>query len=365
MDSKQIFADKLTGKKNKPFKLFSETINPGEQASLGLPMPEILGYAPLYMPVKVFNGKTEGPVCLLVASMRGDEYNGMETIKRVVGMSALDRLHGTLIAVPVLNVFGMLNRSRYLPGEQLLEEAFPGEENGTYAARTANLFITTLFEQCDFCVSFTSGELNHRALPHVYADFSEEKNRSMAEAFPVSVLVDAKPSPGSLAACASEAGKPMLTYQSGEAMRVNKTAINQGSRGVMHLLRQTGMIPPDSHEPAAKRESPVICKHNDWIYATKSGISNPYKKLGDKVSKGEALALINEPLGSFQEVKVTAPHDGIIVGVNELPLVFEGDCLFRLARFEELDAAANAVDAWPTESAESTTAANQDNPAGS
>jgi len=349
MDSTNIFADRLTGKKNKTFKLFTESINPGEHASLGLPMPEILGYAPLYMPVKVFHGKNEGPVCLLVASMRGDEYNGMETIKRVMSRSALDHLHGTLIAVPVLNVFGMLNRSRYLPGDQLLEEAFPGEECGTYAARTANLFMSTLFEQCDFCVSFTCGELNHRALPHVYADFSMEENRVMAEAFPVSVLVDAPPPPGSLAACASEAGKPMLTYQSGEAMRVNKAAVHQGSRGVMHLLRQCGMIRANSHEPAAKPELPVICKHNDWIYATKSGIAHPYKQLGAKVSKGEALALINEPLGSFQEVKVTAPHDGIIVGVNELPLVFEGDCLFRLARFEELEAAADAVGSWPTD----------------
>lgn len=346
---------KFTGKRSKSLKLFTETINAGEHASLGLPMPELLGYAPLYMPVKVAHGRKEGPTCLLVASMRGDEYNGMEIIKDFLGRSALERLQGTVIAVPVVNVFGMLNRSPYLPGNNLLEDAFPGSENGNYAARTAHMIMTTLFAQCDLCVSFTCGELNHRVLPHIYGDFSDPVQRALAEAFPVSVLADKEPGSGSLASSARELKKPLLTYQAGEALRVNRPAIRQGARGLLRMFRKLGMLPAEGSQGKAERDLPVVSNQSEWVYATKSGISHFYKQLGDRVSKGERLARINEPLGSFQEVTIHAPHEGIIVGVNDMPMVFEGDCLFRIARFEALDQAASAVESWPVE-AEVTTA---------
>ncbi len=349
MDIIEAFSDKLTGKKSRPFKIFDESVNPGERASLGLPMPELTNYAPLYMPVKVIHGKTEGPTCLLFATMRGDEFNGMEIIKRVIEMAALKRLHGTIIAVPVLNVFGMLNRSRYLPGDQLLETAFPGSENGHYAARTAHLFLSSLVSQSDLCVQFQCGEMNHRSLPHLYADFNNQTNRQLAEAFPVSVVVDVDPAENTLQRCAQEMGKPMLTYEAGEAMRFNKYAIKQGSLGVSHMLRRIGMLPADSHDRPFKVHEPVISEESEWVYATKSGIAHPFQSLGDRVSKGQALAKITEPLGNFQEVKVSAPSDGIIVGINDMPMVYEGDHLFRIATFNQLDQAATAMDAWEVE----------------
>lgn len=352
MEHLQRLSAKITGKKNKPFKLYNETISPGERASLGLPMPELLGYAPLYMPVKVINGRTEGPVCLLVATMRGDEFNGMESIKRIIELAAMDRLHGTLIAVPVLNVFGMLNRSRFLPGERLLEDTFPGSENGNYAARTAHLFMESIFQHCDFCVHFRCGELNHRSLPHVYGDFSNEANRELALSYDVSVLVDTEPPVNSLQSCAKASGKPMVTFNAGEAMRFNNHAIVQGSHGTARMLRKIGMLPTDSRDTTKEEALPLVSKESEWVYATKSGIAHLFKELGERVSKGTTLARINEPLGSHQEVRVNAPMDGIIVGVNDMPMVYEGDYLYRIASFEQLDQAVNAVEAWSSESGE-------------
>jgi len=341
-----IFADRLTGKKNGSFRLLDVAVSPGEHASLGLPLPEILEYAPLYMPIKVLNGRTEGPVLLMFATMRGDEFNGLEIIKRVTSLAAMDRLHGTIIAAPVLNVVGLLSRSRFAPGERLLETAFPGSPEGDYAERLAHLFVQTLFDQCDICLQLGCGPMNHRTLPHVYADFDVPGNRELATHFPVSVVVNAESSPNTLQAIAREQGKPMLTYRAGEAMRFSKSAIRLGSRGIPHLLRAVGMLPSEGHEGPEEAPGPVVCQASEWVFAPKSGISHFEKKLGDRVAKGDLLARINDPLAGLKELKIPSPHDGLIVGLNEMPLVSEGDWLMRIATFQELDAAADALQSW-------------------
>jgi len=345
-----LFQDRFTGKKNSSFRLLDVAVSPGEHASLGLPLPELMEYAPLYMPVKVMNGRTEGPVLLVFATMRGDEFNGMEIIKRVTSLAAMDRLHGTIIAVPVLNVFGVLNRSPYVPGDALLENQFPGSPHGDYAQRLAHLFVENLFKRCDFCLQVGSGHLNHRMLPHIYADFSVRGNRELATHFPVSVVVNSDADPGSLQAVAKACGTPMVSYSAGEAMRFSKSAIRLGTRGIPHLLREIGMLPGDGHEPEKPVAAPIVSEENEWLFADKSGISRHEVALGDRVAKGDLLATITDPLAGLQEVKVQAPYDGVVVGVNEMPLVYEGDCLLRLATFEQMEEAASALQELARES---------------
>ena len=349
MDKIEDLTKKCTGGKNSRFSLFEATISPGETASLGLPLPEMLGYAPLYMPVKVINGKLAGPTVLAFATMRGDEFNGMEILKQVVSLSLLDRLRGTLILVPVLNVFGMLNRSSALPDGNTLENSFPGSPEGNYTQRTANLFYENLFQKCDVCVEFCSGQMNHNFLPHTLADFSTAGNRELARSFPVSVSVNTPPQEGSLQACAREADIPMLTYQAGEAMRFNPHAIRLGKRGILGLLRTLKMLPDPEKTLSRESQQPITTEKSDWIHATKSGIAHPEVKLGQRVAEGDILATISEPLGSFQEVKVKSSVEGVVVGANDMPLVFEGDFLFRIATFKKLDEAANRLQEWADE----------------
>jgi len=335
--------------KNSRFSLFEATISPGETASLGLPLPEMLGYAPLYMPVKVVNGKQAGPTVLTFATLRGNEFNGMEILKQLVSLSLLERLRGTLIIVPVLNVFGMLNRSSSLPDGNTLDTSFPGSPEGNYTQRTASLFYENLFKRCDVCVEFCSGQMNHNFLPHTLADFSAEGNRELSESFPVSVSVDTPPVEGSLQACAKDLGIPMLTYQAGEAMRFNPHAIRLGRRGIIGLLRRLSMLPPAEKPQSGENHAPISTERSDWVHATKSGIAHPEVRLGQQVSEGDTLATISEPLGSFQEVKVQSPVDGVIVGANDMPLVFEGDFLFRIATFRKLDEVVDRIQEWAGE----------------
>jgi len=341
-----LFADRLTGKKNSAFRLLDASVSPGEHASLGLPGPELMDYAPLYMPIKVINGKKEGPVLLLFATMRGDEFNGMEIVKRVIGSTAMEHLAGTIIAVPVLNVYGLLNRTPYAPGDMLLEQYFPGSPDGNYAERLAHQFMETLFSRCDFCIEICSGPLNHRVLPHLYADFDIPGNEELATNFPISVIVNTDSTPQTPHGEARKRGTPMLSYRAGEALRASKGAIRYGTRGILHLLRSVGMLPDAPEKPDKQRVSPVVCDANEWVYAPKSGISKFHQSLGDRVSRGQTIASISHPLTGAQDLQVNAPIDGVVVGANELPLVYEGDCLLRIASFPELDQAADALQAW-------------------
>lgn len=340
-------SSRCTGKKNSRMHIFDTTINPGETTSFGLPLPELLGYTPFYMPIKIIHGKTEGPCILLFATMRGDEFNGMEIINRLLKRSALKKLSGTIIAVPVLNVYGMLNRSRFLPDGQLLDRAFPGKEYGNYAARLAYLFTDRLLGLADVCVEYSSGQLNRNILPHVYTDLSREVNRALAYSFQVSVITNSDLNPGTIHSVAGEENMPILTYRAGEAMRFSKKAIRMGVRGTIRLLRNLDMLPADRREKKEAAPAPLIAQRSSWIYATKSGIAYHYKKVGDRVAENDDLARISEPWGSFAEVTVKAPREGIIVGSNDMPLVYEGDALFMLGRFKELDEAADTLRAWP------------------
>lgn len=332
--------------KNGKFSLYDTPLSPGEIASLGLPLPELLGYAQLYIPVKVIHGKTAGPTTLLFATMRGDEFNGMEILKQISEMSLMDQLRGTLIVIPVLNVFGMLNRSPFLPNGEVLDRAFPGAEEGTYGQRMAHLFIESLFSRCDVCVEICCGSLNHNLLPHLYTDCSIPENRELASSFPVSVVVDIDPEEGSLHKVADQTNKLMLTYSAGEAMRFNADAIRLGRRGLLRMLRQLGMLPESDRSDLATKHEPVFAESSEWLYATKSGIAHPKVKLGERVRKGQAVATISEPIGALDDSSVPAIHEGVIVGVNDLPLVFEGDPLFRVARFDEPKAVADKLQEW-------------------
>jgi hypothetical protein len=345
-DRLQELRDLCTGKKNHRFSLLDSHINAGESASLGLPMPELLGFAPLYMPIRVINGKHEGPTVLLFATMRGDEFNGLEIIRNFLALDDLNDMHGRILAVPVLNVYGLLNRRPDLPGGQRLETAFPGSVEGRYSERLAHLFVDDLFQHCDIAVEFSSGEMHHNSLPHVHTDFGTPGNRELAADFPVSLIVDERAEPGSIQEVARTGGQNLLSYRAGEAMHTNPHAIRLGQEGLTNLLTRLGMLPSRESEPVELPRQPLIAESSEWVYSTKSGIAEAVVQLGDQVSAGQKLADIREPFGSFQEVTAKAPTDGVVVGLNEVPMVYEGDPLIRVARFAQPERAATTLQTW-------------------
>jgi predicted deacylase len=326
--------------KNQPITIGGTTVKPGELASINVPIVDLYTGTSLSMLVKVINGRRPGPVLFVCAAIHGDELNGVEVIRQLLKRKSLRSIRGTLIAVPVVNVHGFLDQSRYLPDRRDLNRSFPGSAKGSIAARMANTFIEEIVSKADYGIDLHTGAINRSNLPQVRADLTDSRNLELAKVFGAPVIVASKILDGSQRQCASERGFPMLVYEAGEALRFDELSIRAGLRGVLKVMRHLGMLPQNS---AAKPTAPVIADATSWVRAPASGIVSNKVDLGTRVVDGQALAVIGDPLGEA-EMKVIAPFDGIVIGRNNLPLAHEGDALFHVASFKSVAQAETKVE---------------------
>jgi predicted deacylase len=332
----------VRGEVNGPIVIGEVRVAPGERKIVNLPVARLYTHTDLYMPVEVINGRHDGPRLFVSAAIHGDELNGVEIIRRLLRHSSLKRLHGTLIAVPVVNVHGLLHRSRYLPDRRDLNRSFPGSDRGSLAARIASLFMREIVANCTHGIDLHTGAIYRDNLPQVRADLNDPETRSLAEAFGTPVLINSDLRDGSLREAAAESGIPMLLYEAGEALRFDEVAIRVGLRGVLHVMRSLGMIPKVKRK--GPRVQPVIAQSSTWVRASESGILWSGHKLGARVSRGDIIGRIAAPLMHSEHV-VKAPVDGILIGRTHLPLVYEGEALFHVARFKGVASVAEQVEA--------------------
>lgn len=308
-------------------------IPPGTQVTIDLPISPLYTQTPMNIPVHVINGKNPGPVLLVCAAVHGDEINGVEIIRRLLKSRMLKSLHGTLIAVPIVNIFGFIYHSRYLPDRRDLNRAFPGSKEGSMAARMSYIFINEILEQCTHGIDFHTGGAHRTYLPQIHANLSRKTTLRMAKAFGVPVLLDIREQGNSLRSIAEKNKIPFLVYEAGEALRLDELSIRAGLRGILNVMREIKMLKKNSH-PFKASTTPFIARSSIWVRAEHSGLFLSPIALGHRVLKNQILAHIADPI-SGASAEVLAPTKGIIIGRNHLPLVNEGDALFQIARFEK------------------------------
>ena len=326
---------------NKPFLIGETMVNPGKRANVSLPVADLYTSTSLSMPVQVICGRRPGPVLFVSAAIHGDELNGVEVIRRLLRLKILNSIRGTLIAVPIVNVHGFLNQSRYLPDRRDLNRSFPGSAKGSIAARLANTFFTQIVSKADYGVDLHTGAINRSNLPQIRGNLDDEKTLDLANAFGAPVVINANIRDNSLRACVADTGVPILIYEAGEALRFDDICIRAGLRGVLNIMRAIGMLP--EKRPGRKKVSPLLARSTSWVRAPDSGIFITDVKLGNSVSKGQRLGSISDPLGDTSEVMV-APFDGIVIGRSNLPLAHEGDALFNIAEFKSAAKAEDLVE---------------------
>lgn len=316
------------------FTIGKYTIKPGERASFDLPVTTLYTHTPVAIPVQVIRGKKPGPRVFVSAALHGDEINGVEIIRRFLFHGSLKRLRGTIIAIPIVNVHGFINHSRYLPDRRDLNRSFPGSSKGSLAARLAYLFMKEIVSKCTHGIDLHTGAIHRDNLPQIRANLDDDETSRLAAAFGVPVLLNSDLRDGSLREAAAEAGIPMLLYEAGEALRFNEVSIRAGVRGIINVLRALDMIPKSS-KATKKVISPIIARSSVWYRAPASGIMRNAIALGARVSKNQVLGIVADPFGKT-ESPVIAQHNGILIGRTNIPLVNEGDALFHVARFGQV-----------------------------
>ena len=321
-----------------------QAIEAGTRVTVELNLPGLYTHTPITMPVHVVRGRRDGPRLFVSAAIHGDELNGVEIVRRLLERQVLRRLHGTLFAVPVVNVYGVIHQSRYLPDGRDLNRTFPGSERGSLAARLANLFMTEIVARCTHGIDLHTGT-NYRAnLPQIRAKLDDEETETLARAFGVPVLMNSDHRDGSLRQAAAECGVRMLLYEAGEALRFDDVSIRAGVNGIINVMRALGMITRKS-KAKRRRAEPFIARSSTWVRAPQSGVLSTRTPLGARVKENDVLGLIADPFGD-QKTEVRAHVEGLVIGRTNIPLVHEGEALFHIGRFESSEEVASHVEAF-------------------
>lgn len=329
------------------FSIGGQSIPKRSRQVIELELPPLYVHSPLTMPVHVLRGLKEGPRLFVSAAIHGDEINGTEIIRRLLNHPSLKRLRGTLVAVPIVNIYGIIHQSRYLPDRRDLNRSFPGSAKGSLAARLAHLFMQEIVNPCTHGIDLHTGAIHRFNLPQIRANLDDPETARLAESFGVPVLLNANIRDGSLRESAAEQGMPILLYEAGEALRFDEVSIRAGVKGVINVMRALEMLPA-TRSKRKKPYEPYIARSSSWIRAPASGLFRKVCAMGSRVKRGAVLGLIDDPFGREHD-EVISNVSGIIIGCSEIPLVHEGEALFHIARFEDSREVAGQVESFQTE----------------
>jgi predicted deacylase len=310
-------------------------ILPGEQRKIELPVAKLYTDADVSLPVHIIRAKKAGPTIFVSAAVHGDELNGIEIIRRLINQKKFKIIRGTVIAVPMVNVYGVVNQSRYMPDRRDLNRCFPGSAKGSLAGRVAHIFLNEIVKHCDYGIDLHTGAIHRSNLPQIRADMSDTETTELAEVFGVPVVLNSNLVDGSLRESAVKNQTKILLYEAGEALRFDEFSIRAGMKGILNILQHLGMTKKGSVSKN-KKTTPFVANGSQWMRANASGIVHNLINLGDQITKGEILAEIGSPYGEVIDF-VKATRSGILIGKQNIPLVQEGEAMFHIAYFTEDD----------------------------
>ena len=306
------------------FRLLGETVPPATTRTAQWAASQ--SFEAINVPVLVVNGKTEGPVLCLTAAVHGDELNGIEVVRRVVHDLDPNKLTGTVIGVPIVNLHGFHRSSRYLPDRRDLNRFFPGNPNGSSASRTAHSLFNHVLRHCDALVDLHTGSFHRTNLPQLRADLTVPDVVDLTKGFGSTVVLHSIGAVGTLRRSATLAGIPTVTFEAGEPLRLQESEVAHGVKAINTLLSVKGMY----KKRGFWRTPPEpVYYTSKWIRADVGGILLGDVKLGERVVRGDVLGAITDPITN-DKVVILAPYDGRVLGMALNQVVHPGFAAFRL-----------------------------------
>jgi len=305
--------------KNPDFEIAGKKVAPGTRQIVDIPISLLSNHTPVNLTVNVVHGKRPGPVIFVSGAVHGDEIVGVEVIRRVLKSTALRGMRGTLLAVPVVNAFGFLNNTRYLPDRRDLNRCFPGHSRGSLAAQLAHLFLHEIVERSDFGIDLHSAAVHRVNLPQIRVNEDDPNIMEYAEAFGAPIILTSPLRDGSLREAARELGVPILLFEAGEGLRFDEMSIRAGVSGVLRVMRKLGMT-------------------------SQRTVREPR---GEFVRAGDVAAAVSDPFGQRDE-EVIVREEGLIIGRTNHPIVNQGDALFHIASIKRPSEVQERMDAIET-----------------
>jgi predicted deacylase len=318
-------------KKRAAFKILGQSIEPGKSARINLDVAKLHTSTPIQVPVIVHHAKKPGPVLLLLAGAHGDEINGIEIVRKIIKRGWNKPEAGTVVCIPVYNIFAFLNLSREFPDGRDLNRSFPGALNGSLASQFAFHFMRGIAPHVDIIIDFHTGGGQRSNFQQTRCDFKDEKNLLLCKAFGAPFILHSPLINKSLRAEMHKMNKTYILFEGGKANRTNPDVVNAGVLGVQNIMTHLGMR---NFKLEKSVVNPVLLNSSKWLRAPNSGMLAVKIKNGDYIEKGDLLARIGDPYGTYER-SFKSPSSGYIINVNESPLVNRGDAIFHLASEKE------------------------------
>lgn len=307
-------------------KIAGEEIKRGERRVINLFIANLPTRIPITIPVYIFRGKEEGKTLLLTGGIHGNELNGVEIIRKMIKKNMLRPERGSIIAIPLINIFGFLDKRRELPDGRDLNRSFPGVKDGSLASQIAYKITSEILPFIDYGIDFHTGANSRSNYPQLRGDFKSEKELAVAKSFGAKFLIEAKLRENSFRERALKFDKHIFVFEGGESLRFDKLSIDSGIYGTLRVLNHLN-IQKSEIEP---RES-ILIKSFKWKRASHSGLFRVFVDRGEAVRKNQILGSITDPFGE-NEYKIKSNEDGYILGINFLPIVNKGDAIINIGK---------------------------------
>lgn len=315
---------------HKPLTILKETILPGESKTINMEIARLHTMTKLKIPIIVERAKTDGPVILFTAGLHGDEINGIEIVRQIIVRKLNKPKKGTIICIPIINVFGFVNQSREFPDGRDLNRVFPGSKNGSLASRFAYYILQEIIPHIDYCIDYHAGGASRFNAPQIRIVQGNTELKELSDVFNAPFTLYSKHIAGSFRNSCDKLGVKMLLFEGGKSMDINHDITHEGIEGAKRFLQHFDMLNPKK-KPAEPAPQTIYIENSTWIRAKHSGLFQNKTSAGKLVEKGEIIACITDPFGNFEH-KVKAPNRGYIINSNDAPIVYQGDAIFHISQ---------------------------------
>lgn len=309
--------------------ILGQAIPLGTSCRLDLGIATLFTDTPVEVPILIERSTVPGPTVLITAGIHGDEVNGMEVVRQVISHGVNKPVKGTVICIPVINVFGFIGKSRYFPDGRDLNRVFPGTKGGSLASRVAYRFSTEVLPAADLCMDFHTGGADRYNAAQVRIAPDDAYSKAIADVFQAPFTLYEPQIEGSYRSTCQKLGIPILLNESGMSMQLDKEMAREAVDGVIRVLHHLGMLSTGIRVPVPRHKNVVIDDHK-WVRADRSGFLHVKVAMHQYVEAGEVLCTISDPYGSMSK-PIPAPRSGYIINISRAPMVYQGDALFNLA----------------------------------
>ncbi len=309
--------------------ILGETIAQGESKEVSFNIAKLHTQSNIDVPVLVERSKNPGPTVLITAGIHGDEVNGVEIVRQIIAKGINKPSKGTVICIPVINVFGFIHMDREFPDGRDLNRVFPGSKSGSLASRVAHKLVTEIVPHADLILDFHTGGADRFNSAQIRIKAGEEELENLAMLFGAPFVLNSKNLRKSFRNTCYKMGIPILLFEGGKSFYIDTTITNTGVNGAKRILNHMGMLAKKFKVSRPKKKC-IFIQNSKWIRASHSGMFRASAKINQQVSKGDVIGHITDPFGKFHYY-VKAPNDGYIFNVNESPIVYQGDALFHIS----------------------------------